>query len=823
MKGKLFLLLGIGFVPLALKSQTAPYLYNKGTMSVVTTNNQNTALYIGGDFISEATSSATGSMTLTKAKVVLTGDLYRRGDSGTSGHVFNVNYADFATVANRSYLYFRNAAKAQNVWKASGANMDFTEKANNAIYFPDIVIDNPKHVTIHPEIGASAYNVNPVKGRLILESRKLTASDMLPTLGAGASTIHNTNNSSVLAHLLVKGAHTQSFADAESGSWALDVYPGVQVNLALNDLPTSESDRYHGDPIVGMGSPFKKIRADYFMWNFLFLPSGNNIFNEDGNTTTDPTTVLDAGRGFVIGIDLRGSNADVYADIHPFYKYFAEKGYTINFDRRAKDGYKFNRFAYGNSPNNLYQVSKVYTTAADAPVNDNSSESFGVNVRPSVSDAYTGELLLGGLAADKVERKLVKGFNYLSNPFTCPLDVSQLIAETSGTNTAGNWGVKPGYSSGGTVKGDIANRVWVMDPTSVASGTYNIWSGGTESNPGNKWVVAHYRYRLIAHIASTVPNAYDNGSGSLPNGPSSNGLIAPLQMFLVFANTQAVTNNVSITIPADQRQIDENALFLRSEGNLKYEPDDFLFQVEDVDKGTTDRAAIVLRTFSEINKVGYQDIKKLTVDVSSNEDGNTRAVTSDGTTPKTSPMSAIYTQDSDGNALEARFLSLDLNSSTTSTTLYLKPSLAEHQITIRSFRNYTKDRISEIWLDDNKTGKKTKLSEGDTYTTTSSPTDNTDRFTLRFIYPAGGIGDEGIVNPDDTNITAYYVNNTLTVSGFNDSDYGSLVSVYDIQGRLIKQQTVDNTTITIHDGFTVGAYIVKVTGNRSYATKFLAR
>ena len=100
----------------------------------------------------------------------------------------------------------------------------------------------------------------------------------------------------------------------------MDGYPGVQVNLALNELPTNENQRFFGDPIVGMGSPFKKIRADYFMWNFLFLPSGNNIFNEDGNTTTDPTTVLDAGRGFVIGIDLRGQNGAVYNDIHPFYR-----------------------------------------------------------------------------------------------------------------------------------------------------------------------------------------------------------------------------------------------------------------------------------------------------------------------------------------------------------------------------------------------------------------------------------------------------------------------------------------------------------------------
>ena len=66
MKGKLFLLLGIGFVPLALTGQTT-YLYNKGSMSVKTSSSANTALYIGGDLKSEAT----GSIVLEKAQIVL--------------------------------------------------------------------------------------------------------------------------------------------------------------------------------------------------------------------------------------------------------------------------------------------------------------------------------------------------------------------------------------------------------------------------------------------------------------------------------------------------------------------------------------------------------------------------------------------------------------------------------------------------------------------------------------------------------------------------------------------------------------------------------
>lgn len=828
MKGKLLLLLGIGFVPLALTGQTTPYLYNKGTMSVVTGNNANTALYIGGDFISEAGTTANPVvMHLTKAKVVLTGDLYRYGSATSTSHVFNVNdYTGYNTAANQSSLVFRNSTKAQRVWKAdSGLNpynaMDFTEKANNAIYFPNIVIENKNHVTIHPEIGASAYNVKPVTGRLILDSRKFgeVSTDALPS----GTSIHNSTTSSILAHLLVKGKQDMDDAfDKETDPIkpALDEYGGVQVNLAL-DTPPGEPARRWGSPIFGMGVPFKTMRADYFMFNFLFMPSGNSIFNADGNTSVDPLLELKAGQGFVIGVDLRGSDASAYTDIHPFYKN-NQYGYQIDFSKRVTEKYRFNRFAYGMHSNNLFQVATAYTSTT-APVGVHRNDA-SKNVKPSGSAAYTAETLYGGGATpdDVVTRTLVKGYNYLSNPFTCPLDIRDLVfnSNDNGTVTAIGWGVKPGFTGAGSsaAVGDIANRVWVMDPASVASGTYDLWSGGTVNNPGNKWVVAHYKYRLISKVGSTNPTTYDNGSGVLANGQLDNSTIAPLQMFLVYAN-----KNIGITIPASARTVESNALFLRSSGDNKYEPDDFLFEVEDLDKGTKDRAAIVLRTFSEINKVGYSDIPKLTTDVSSNEDGKTKASTSEGTV-KTSGMSALYTKNSDGTAIESKFLAMDLGAANTSTILYLQPSLTKHDITIRSFRNYTKDRITEIVLEDLLTKKTIKLSDGAVYKTSSSPKDDPARFRLTFKYsPVGGIGDDDDFNSDQTSITAYYANNTLTVSGFNDSDYGSQVSVYDIQGRLIKQRKVEATSVEFNDGFTVGAYIVKVTGSRSYATKFLAR
>lgn len=804
MKGKVFLLFGIGFLPLALKGQTTPYLYNKGTMSVVTTDNTKTALYIGGNFITEATSATDkGVMYLDKAKVVLTGDLYRNGSASTDSHVFDVSKYSSLNVSDRSYFVFRGSA-AQTVRPgAATTNMNFTEKAKNYIDFPDIVIENSNHVTFVPEIAARAKDVMPVKGRLILDSRKLNLpTDVLPN----ATSIHKNSTSSILAHLLLEGKQDTVSSFRGLPSKKIDEFGGVQVNLALDKIKGEGSRLSEGDAIVGMGVPFKEMRADYFMYNFLFMPSGNSIFNADRNTTTDPTLALKAGQGFVVGIDLRGTDPNNYPDIHYLYDQGGLGKYQINFNNRVNEKYSFNRFAYGANPNNLYQPKA--SASLDGRV---SGRNDGLNVVPSKSDAYTKELLSGGVLADQISRPLVKGFNYLSNPFTCPIDVSELLK--NGTQAAG-WNVTPTYTApNASSSGDIANRVWVMSEESAASGTYNFIDP-TNKWPGNKWVIASYQYHLIANIAGTISNPYDNGGIIAPKQFST--LIAPLQMFVVYSHVDG-----NITIPASARKIDENALFLRSSDNNNYASDDFLFEVSDESTGKVDRAAIVLRTFSEIGEHKYTDTKKLRTTVSAGETGETRASTTEGDIAPTY-MSTLYTKNTDGVALESRFLSLDLNSATTSTTLYLTPSLQEQEITIRSFRNYTKDRISEIWLDDIKTGNKVKLSEGDVYKTKSSPTDDPARFTLRFIYPAGGIG-EDVINPDETDITAYYANNILTVSGFNDLDYGSLVSVYDIQGRLVKQSKVDGASVRFIDGFTVGAYIVKVTGHRSHVTKFLAR
>lgn len=810
MKGKIFLLLGIGFVPLALTAQT-PYLYNKGLMSVVTSNSNNTALYIGGDFINESNGTDEGVMHLKTARVVLTGDLTRRGSASTNSHVFDV--VETAKDETDSHLVFKGN-KAQMV-KSGVAYMDFAEKAKNAIYFPNIIVEKEggKHVTFSPEIGASVYKVVPKTGRLILDSRKLNVTgaaggDVIPGT-IGSNTIHSNENSSILAHLLVKDSHDNSSSfTGEGPGKALDSYGGVQVNLALSAID-KDNRLWDGDAIVGMGIPFKKMYADYFMYNFLFTPSGNSIFNADGNTTTDPKTAMEPGKGYVVGIDLRGTDPNNYLDIDSYYNN-KTNGYQLNFGQRVTEKYHFNRFAYGVNHNNLFQVDENYTSAADKPFNDGS-----VNVRPSTSTAYNEEVL----NSEYVSRKLVAGFNYLSNPYTCPIDVSELLKNDG--SAARDWEIVPRYTGSGAEQGEIANRVWVMDPSSAASGTSNFIAPA-EKWPGNKWIVASYQYRLISAVGATNnPSYYDNGSGIQPpldlDSKNSSRLIAPLQMFVVYANQAGVGR--FIYIPGTARTVDNNALFLRSD-KPDYEPDDFLFEVLDTKSGKVDRAAVVLRSFDEVGN--YGNVKKLRTTVTTDPDGKTKAATSEGDMVPTY-MSTLYTKGKDGVALESQFVTLNAGNTQSEVPLYLTPSLQEQPIEIRSFRNYTKKEISEIWLEDLQKNTKIKLSDGEIYKTTSKPTDSADRFKLIFKYAAtSGSGDGDVTNPD-SEIWANYSNSTLTVSGFREMDRGDLVSVYDIQGRLIKQATVDGSSVQFRDGFAVGAYIVKVTGHRSYVTKFLAR
>ncbi len=810
MKIKLLLLVGIGFAPFVLVAQTA-FLYNKGVMSVKSTNVNNTTLYINGNFIAGHDATAACNITLDNSQTVLTGDFIHDLNGGTPANTTVFNY----TASDASRFVFRGTA-AQTIKLATGltygANYSQYLKGQNNIKFPTLVVQNSNHVTLVPELAAQAAGLSLETGRLILESRRAVQDDFTGvTLG---STIHSTANSTMLAHFMVASTGTIATPNnpTYASSTAVDAnyhnnFGAVQVNLQL-DNPLDYNiggtggkiDERYGRSLIGMGSPYKEMKSDYFFWNFLMIPKNESIIGgTPGNTMTDPQRTLKAGEGFVIGIDLRGTSASNYEyDLHPLYQ-ISPVTARPQFSERVKEKYLFSRFGpFFNNSNNVRQANGWGGHASG--VNSVMAAPGGLN---GINDAsYANEVLNYG---DITGLTISQGYNYYANPYTVPLNMSDIVIGTT------DYWQSVIFAGTGVSPRDFTNKVWVLDPSSVGSGSYDILNPGG-IGPGNKWVMVNAKYRVMTAAGPTV-NSYDPG-----NGDYKSFILAPLQMFVLYSPSGSAK---TLTIPASARAITENALFLRSASTSNQLIDDFIFEVKDEKIKTSDRTAIVIRTPQDVmTNADYEGTKKLVTLISSDQT-TTRSTTEEGAVTQTN-MSTVYTKSDAGIALESNILGVPQSAQSETVTLYVTPSLTAQNISITAGRLETAYRVKGIMLKDKVTNKEFDLFGGKTYTTASKATDAVDRFSLRFIFDTSGIED-GDNGSESKSITSYYLNGTLTVTGFDDADFGSVISVYDIQGRMAAQAKVNDTTVEITQPFSPGAYIVKVVGNKSYAAKFLVK
>lgn len=799
------MLVGIGFAPFVLVAQTA-FLYNKGVMSVKSTNVNNTTLYINGNFIAGHDATAACNITLDNSRTVLTGDFIHDLNGGTPANTTVFNY----TAGDASRFVFRGTA-AQTIKLATGLTygLNYRQylKGQNNIKFPTLVVQNSNHVTLVPELAAQAANLSLETGRLILESRRAVQDDF-----TGITTgLHSPANSTMLAHFMVASTGTittpnnnPTFAGTATSN---NQFGAVQVNLQLDnpiDYTNGTRDERYGRSLIGMGSPYKEMKSDYFFWNFLMIPKNESIIGgTPGNTMTDPQRILKAGEGFVIGIDLRGTNPANYEyDLHPIYKAVTPTEQPL-FSARVTEKYQFSRFGpFFNNRNNVRQAnnwgghSAVTSSVMAAP--------NGVN---GINDAsYANEVLNYG---DITNLTISQGYNYYANPYTVPIRLKDFI---NSQGTMADWG--------GVVVGDptlnfrhFSNKIWVLDPSSIGSGSYDILNPAG-IGPGNKWVMVNAKYRVISIAGST----YDPGTGD------SDYVLAPLQMFVLYSpygETPPDGNSRKLTIPASIREVGYNALFLRSATAPNQLIDDFLFEIKDEKIKTVDRTAVVIRTPQDIiTSAKYEGTKKLVTLISSDQT-TTRSTTEEGSVTQTN-MSTVYTKNDSGIAMESNILGVPQSAESETITLYVTPSLTAQNINITAGRLETAYRVKGIMLKDKVTNKEFDLFGGKTYTTASKATDAVDRFSLRFIFDTSGIED-GDNSSESKSITSYYLNGTLTVTGFDDADFGSVISVYDIQGRMAAQAKVNDTTVEITQPFSPGAYIVKVVGNKSYAAKFLVK
>ncbi|MEN9919738.1 MAG: hypothetical protein RL662_2174 [Bacteroidota bacterium] len=785
MKVKFLVLLGVASIPLVSNGQT---FYNKGKMSIVSTDTTKTVLYVKGDFVVGGDATSVSEIYLSKSKTVITGDFIQNASpvSG-SANVFAGYQPDGTGYIAGSNSKFVFAGVAPQHITTALTPYSAVRKGATYINFPDIEVLNNKHVTVSPEVAVSVQNLKLTKGKLILDSRRMAAGDVVDGSAVNAT------NSTLIAHLNVApGTNKISYNRGLTGTTlaSLNDLGVVEVKLALDDpasfdgTPASERTR----SIVGMGSPFETIRADYFMWNFLMFPYDNNIIGRLNTAETDPTVAINAGRGFVLGVDLRGT-AEANYPTHDDYT-----GSNLNFAARNTDNIVFNRFAFANN-NNIYPITSITGLG-----------NSGFATQTVTSDSYAKENLVYN---DVKDIPLENGFNYLANPFTAPLSLKRLLDE-GGSAASNPWKVAPNVQGGAR---DIMNRVWILNPSSKASGLYRLDTGAAL---GKDRLHVTYSYNLMQNLGGTYTSSNDNGSGDAYT-------IAPLQMFVIYVPNSGTLKK--ITIPASERAISAGTHFLRSSSTPVVAGDDFLFEVVDAKTKIYDRTAVVIRTPEDImSKTAYSNTLKLMSNVVS--DGTTKSVletkTQEGVVTQ-STNSIIYTKDAEGKDLESLFLAAPEGEPNVSTSLYLAPSVTNQEVVIRAKRLNTMGRVSSIWLEDKLTGKSFELSTGKDYVTSVKSTDKADRFNLKFVFATSSGGSGNILVGEQKTISSHYTNNTLTITGFEDSDLGSKISVYDIQGRMLKQATVNSLTERISATFAPGAYIVKVVGSKSHVSKFLVR
>ena len=771
-KLKLFILLSSIFTSTILFGQNDVVLYNTGKIYVkgdavnAAPSNAETKLYIGGSLKAARKVGTTGCDIKSEGgNIVLIGNLYHDavGIIGNGGNTNDTLPKVFSRTTTPGKLEFRGT-DTQEI-KSTGTNYaTIPSKGKSYIEFPAYVeINNQKsnnpEVIMDARVAAAAQNIVMTNGTFILDSdlanksKDYSTSYTMPSTGdeVDVRTTYNT----ILAHLNITGNVTYPANLATSRfqvnfrmDQALDVVETNVQNLA-GGLSTYKR-------MYGMGSPFESIKSDYFMFNTLAYL--NNSGTVDA-TEVSPAETLEAGKGFTVGVDLRGSVQNDYDGRQP-------ESDLAHFTHRNTDSYIFNRHKFTN----------------------------GNNIHTSDPLAYTGEKLLAG--SSPLTKVIKSGaYNALANPFMSPLSVKELVTASEGASV-GNWG---NVTVGSANTNDIYNMVWILSPNAKAYEYIN--------NQGFIRFNYNYQYWTIKSTGGTYVPDIDHADEEF--------LISPMQLFMVYSY-----NATSIDIPRSAVKHGETKFIRSSKNDEEWKRyDDFVFEVIDTKTLTADRVCVVVRDDNTLRSANTNDTDWLNY---KSQTVKTKEADNDGfqlrseSLPEQSLMSILYLEDRNGAALNEKIIPLSTNEE----PLFLTPSMVPQTIYMQGLRMHTMDKIQEIWLVDKKEGVEKRLTADNYYETTIDPNDRDDRFVLRFSQERTGL-DEIITGKKE--LTAYYTNDAVTVKTFTEEDFGSTITIYDVKGQVVNQIQVTDYTMNIDQQLANGLYIVKVSGKNPYATKILAR
>ena len=725
---------------LLLSAQSNMVFYNQGAINSSGGGNTQTSLYINGHMKVSSGTSETSAIRIEDSRIKITGNLYNDVTRGTSGGTAFVT----PTAGKEGVIEFCGTS-AQQITTSGTSNTTIPSKQANFVNFPNVDINNNAHVTIDARLAAKTQNIELTKGWLIVDSKLAE-----PLIDGGVEV--NGNQESILAHLLVDGSINYNKA-----SWAGKAPHErgfIQVNLTVPNEGAQAAKS-----IVGFGIPFKKMYNDYFMFNTLLVPQAGYTNGDGflaGGVLIDPKTEMTAGKGYVLGVDLRGSSDPA--------EYGALPGYigVVDFSQRSTGNYRFNRHNFS-------------TYAPD-------NQLFGSAPANLSGAAYQNE----ELNTENITITLQPGYNYLSNPYTCPLNIDKLLDENGAQST---WGI---VSDKLAAMPQMRNQVWILNTDSKAE-------------PTDMGVRSKYTYNY--QIAQKTGGTYID-----PDNIPGMTAIAPLQMFLIRSYSTAST----ITIPKSERVMGTTR-FLRNTSPNEKRRDDFIIEFRNTTTNTSDRASIVLRTQEELNtNISYSNVERLESASNESENGTRSATAIRGNYPQTL-ASQIYTKDVSGKPLTVQFLPTE---NTENITLWHIPPSQAQPLNILGLRLETKDKIGSIWLEDSKYNTQIEIVPDMIYETWSEPTDLHDRFSIRFLAEATGLDE---IQTVESTVYAYAEAGSIHVKGFVEGDFGSLAGLYDANGRRLSQKTVDNNEMILINGISPGVYIVKLNGKRSQNIKLIVK
>lgn len=583
--------------------------------------------------------------------------------------------------------------------------------------------------------------------------------------------------------------------------------------------------------LTGFTPPFASMGSDYMFYHALTEPNAASI-TSNKVPIVDPYKRLDKGVGYFMSMEVSHADHDFIDERWDF-----GDGNSILAANRARGGYVFNRMVFhdylskpGGLMNNFsrfYYDENEHATihgAANRPI-----AGVGGDWVEEGKDRSRYEEMLDetfNTSKSEVIVSLEEGLNFLGNPFMVPISLNPLLGyDLNGNSTIAKMddavalpelspSGQPVMVSSVNPKGaHLRAKYWLINEALVKY----------DENADLFRFKAKYDY--ISRNAGSTLAVGNNKDGTNGEGSANalNGieplkyLVAPMQMFCLQAST-----NVDIKLDMNALSVFGRTHYLKNaqaETDNEIMKDWFVVEVNNDKDRTSDRMSVV---FNDAATTYYaQDPYDTSKGISDKFEEFVPEYNGEKTkTRYEGSKSIIFTKSTEGKQLLGNAIPTDVKE----LGLFFMPPSSTEELTMKFYGIENLESVPGVWLIDRHLDKKVRIYPGDEYkfvsdvSTTKTYTADNNRFVLRFY---DGDSDDIITN-DEKDIFCYYQGSSIYVTNLNEGDINSDIQVYDLQGRLILKDKIDDAnTDYFLKPLSLGTYIVKITGKRNHTSKIV--